>query len=637
VCGFAGFRGSFPPDWLTAAGDLIAHRGPDDSGVWVAPDGGTGLVHRRLSIIDLTAAGHQPMLDPETGLALAYNGEIYNYRELRAELQARGRTFRSASDTEVLLQGLAEFGDALLPRLNGIFAFACYDSRNRELLLARDHFGVKPLYVALTSSGVLFSSELKALLLRPEVSRTLDPAAIASYLTFLWSPGVRTPLRAVQKLEPGHALRIGDHGVRRFRYYESTFTESRPGPPAEELKRELDGRLATAVERQLVADVPVGAFLSGGLDSSAVVSHAVRRAGASRLKCFTIAPKAHEMKSEGMSEDFPYAMRVARELGVGLEAVGVDTRLVERLPQAVFHLDEPQADPAALNVMVISQLARRAGIKVLLSGAAGDDLFAGYRRHVALGHERYWACLPRSARASMARAGRGLPRTTPLLRRAAKALQYADLEGDRRLLSYFYWLAPEASVALFTHEHRLSAEEVSTPMLDYLQRLRPAPAGLNRMLALEQAFFLPDHNLNYTDKLAMAYGVEVRVPLLDIELAAFANSLRIGMKLRGTETKWLFKKAMEPYLPREVIYRPKTGFGAPLRHWLRHDLAPWVNEYLGSRSLRSRGLFDPVAVAALLRNHRAGRVDASYTLFALICFEIWCRTFIDQAKPAVMS
>jgi asparagine synthase (glutamine-hydrolysing) len=343
------------------------------------------------------------------------------------------------------------------------------------------------------------------------------------------------------------------------------------------------------------------------------------------------------MKSEGMAEDLPYAARVASELGVRLDAVEVDTRLIERLPQAIFHLDEPQADPAALNVMVISELARREGIKVLLSGTAGDDLFSGYRRHVALGCERYWAWLPQGARALVAGAAGRLPRAGSHLRRAAKALEYAGLEGDRRLLSYFYWLAPEASASLFATDYRFNAAEVLTPMLDHLQQLRPAPHGLNRMLALEQAFFLPDHNLNYTDKLAMAHGVEVRVPFLDIDLAAFANSLRMAVKLRGTQTKWLFKKAMEPYLPREVIYRPKTGFGAPLRHWLRHDLAPWVREYLGSNSLRSRGLFDPPAIDALLRNHHAGRIDASYTVFALVCFEIWCRTFIDHAIPAVVS
>ena len=324
----------------------------------------------------------------------------------------------------------------------------------------------------------------------------------------------------------------------------------------------------------MVADVPVGAFLSGGLDSSAVV--AMARELSPDIACFTIDTGA--IREAGVAEDLPYARQVARHLGVRLHEIKVDSsRMAADLERMVVQLDEPLADPACLNVLYISELARQHGIKVLLSGVGGDDLFTGYRRHRALALERYWASLPRVARQGLSRVSASMGQGGTLRRRLAKAFAHAGLSADERLTGYFLWADPARVLGLFAPEHRaaLAAEVMTAPMEHYLRTLPPGLPALQRMLALEQRFFLTDHNLLYTDKMSMAAGVEVRVPFLDNDLVQLANTLPPAFKQRGATGKWILKRAMEPYLPHNVIYRPKTGFGAPLRHWLRHELREW--------------------------------------------------------------
>jgi asparagine synthase (glutamine-hydrolysing) len=361
------------------------------------------------------------------------------------------------------------------------------------------------------------------------------------------------------------------------------------------------------------------------------------REKAPTIDCFTIDTAG--VRDAGVDDDFPYACQVARHLGVPLHSIRIDpSGLAHDLERMIVQLDEPLADPAPLNVLYISSLARRHGVKVLLSGAGGDDIFSGYRRHQALGLERYWRGLPVHVRASLRRASASLPRFGVTNRRLAKAFAYADAEPGRRLASYFLWADDRRLKELFAPGHRavLTDESIDAPLLDHLARLPADLPPLQRMLALEQRFFLADHNLLYTDKMSMAAGVEVRVPLLDMDLVRFANSLPPDLKIRGREAKWILKKALEPYLPAAVLARPKTGFGAPLRQWLRHDLRELVNDTLSVGSLRNRGLFDPPAVARLVADDRAGRVDAAYTILGLMCVEIWCRNFLDRA-PAMVA
>jgi asparagine synthase (glutamine-hydrolysing) len=638
MCGITGFQGAFDELLLERMSRALSHRGPDDHGVWSDDEHRIGFAHQRLSIIDLSPRGHQPMWDVTRTVVTVYNGELYNYRELREELIADGFRFQSDSDTEVLLNLYLRDGDKLFHRLNGIYAFALWDTRNQEMLIARDGLGVKPLYYAQTPKGFLFASEMKALLQEPSIDRTLEPEAIRSHLLYLWCPSPLTVLRHVRKLPPGSALRVRAGQIQReWTFYELPYDQELVDWPAFDAVVQVRKHLQRAVDRQLVSDVPVGAFLSGGLDSSSVVALAQRRLGGTRMQCFTIGFRDPAARTEGMAADLPYAEAVARHLAVDLHTIWVDAEIVEDLPRMVFHLDEPQADPAPLNALYISRLAREHGIKVLLSGAGGDDLFTGYRRHYALQMEVLWSWLPAGVRSLMRATSERIRPTSETRRRLAKAMRYAELQGDARIESYFWWIAPEIAESLFTPELREGFARPGEGVV--AQRLAGLPASippLHRMLYLEAKYFLADHNLNYVDKVSMANGVEVRVPLLDPDLVSLAARLPIAYKQRGRTGKWVLRKAMEPYLPREVLYRKKAGFGAPLRHWLRNDLRPLVEDVLSERSLRERGVFDPAAVHALVRQNAERRLDATYTIFSMICFELWCRMFLDPPTPAAL-
>ena len=628
MCGIAGFFGAFRAVDLEAANRLQAHRGPDDSGTYFDAESGVGLAHVRLAIQDLSPLGHQPMLSPDGNVVLVFNGEIYNFRELRHELSAVGYTFRGHSDTEVILNLYRRLGMEMLGRLNGIFALAIWDRSSGTLLLARDGMGVKPLYVTQSTHGFAFASEIKALrALMPDGLGPVDPIALRDHLTYLWCPGPRTLLQRVQKLKPGLALIIRDgQVVRDCQFSKMGFDDPIESLTFDSAVSQVRSALKTAVSRQMVADVPVGAFLSGGLDSSAVVAMAREVTGGDRLACFSIELNGRDAAIEGMTDDLPYARKVARHLDVDLHVVRAGPEMADLLPDMIYHLDEPQADPAPIHVMLISRLAREHGIKVLLSGAGGDDIFTGYRRHRALMLEPYWAWLPLGMRQKLASWARNLPTSSPRLRRLGKAFQYAGLEGDARLASYFNWLAPDRVAGLFSTDLWVAADnslEVS------LRDLSPKVPDLNRMLFLECRHFLADHNLNYTDKMSMASGVEVRVPLLDPDLVSLAARLTLKYKQHGREGKWIFKKAMEGILPQDIIYRPKTGFGAPLRAWLHGPLRPLVSDLLCQAAVRRRGWFDAAAIEKLIHDDRQGTIDASYTLFALLCIELWAQRFVD--------
>lgn len=632
MCGIVGMWMRLGSDSsLSDSLDAIAHRGPDGRGEYRDQRNGIVLGHVRLAIIDLSPAGAQPMASDDGRVVLVFNGEIYNFRELRAELEARGVTFRGHSDTEVLLRLYLADGLAMLPRLNGIFAFAVYDSRSEELLLVRDALGVKPLYYCESVAGLAFASEIKALSVLTDPGDTLDLPAIQRYLRFLWCPGDGTPFAGVRKLPPGEFMRISaGRIVERCCWYTLPQCQLRP----ERLRVDyavasVQEALRRAVHRQLVADVSIGAFLSGGLDSSAVVAFARERVP--DVRCFTIEVAGGA--DAGDTNDLPYARRVAQHLGVPLDVVRVDSvRMAGDIERMVWQLDEPLADPAPLNVLYICELARSAGIKVLLSGAGGDDLFTGYRRHLALRYERLWSWLPPVARAGLGRATRRLDQRSGFGRRLARLFAGADKSGDERLVSYFAWAQRDDLLPLYSGEMRAAVEHIRAgqPMLDFLRGIPEDRTPMDRMLALEQRFFLADHNLVYTDKMSMAASVEVRVPFLDTDLVELAARIPDGLKQRGRVGKWVLKKAMEPYLPRDVIYRPKTGFGAPLRRWMRNELRELLGDLLSEASLRRRALFEPDAVQRLIADNDAGRRDAAYTLFSLMCIEIWCRRFIDS-------
>lgn len=634
MCGIFGYVGH-PCDGLLGLA-LLRRRGPDGLAYWADELQRVWLGHARLSIQDISSAGDQPMYDPTRRFTMVYNGEIYNAPSLRAELEARGETFVGTSDSEVLLRLFALEGAAIFARLNGIFAAAFWDSHTQQLTLVRDAMGVKPLYIDRRDGRFAFSSEMKALLRTHDRVPTVNQAALLRHLVYLWSPGDATIAEGVTKLLPGQVLCRQADGT------ETTHFFADPGLPTVE-KSQVDTETAAkqvaqaiemAVERQLLSDVPVGAFLSGGLDSSSVVAFAskkLRENGQGDMPCFSIEIRGSTGEDEGITDDLPYARRVADHLGVKLHIVEVDSGIVDRLAELVYLMDEPNSDPAPLNSLLISELAREKGIKVLLSGTGGDDVFTGYRRHYALRQERYWAWLPKSARRLLRRASAMLPKSTSAGRRIAKAFAYADHPLDDRIMGYFQWLDPFRAQRLLCADNRRhdAKQTAQSPLAESLAKVPLNASALDRMLYLERRHFLADHNLNYTDKTGMAAGVEIRVPLLDPDVIALADSLPDNYRQRGHVGKWIFKRAMERFLPHDVIYRPKSGFGAPLRKWLDGPLRPLVDDIVSEKAMISRGIFDPGSVRELIFDTANGKIDATYSIFAIISVELWCRQFID--------
>lgn len=602
--------------------EVQKHRGPDGSGVHVDPVARVGLGHGRLAIIDLSNAALQPMWTHDRRHVIVYNGEIYNYRELREELIARGHQFATSSDTEVILEMYRAYGRDMLPRLNGMFAFALLDPASGDLLIARDRFGVKPLYHTTNANGFAFASELRTLCCVPGLSLEVDRAALACMLTYMWTPAPMTVLKDVRKLDAGHAMIVRDGECTEQWSYAPPADFQRPADAGEDDQADkLRQLLAAAVKRQLVADVPVGSFLSGGLDSTAIVALAGRESEAP-IQCFTMDDRRTD---EGFVADLPYAQRAADVLGVPLAVLPLSDDYAQRFSLFVASQDLPVADPAAFNVHEICRLSREMDIKVLLSGAGGDDLFSGYRRHNALMAEQLWSGAPALVRGWAKSLTQLLPTKLPLARRIRKAFQYAQLNANDRLVSYFYWFDPAKAAALCK-----SNSDPAAPLRRAVEDLPPWLSPMERMLHLERCYFLADHNLAYTDASAMRSGVEVRVPFLDPELVDFSTAIPAGRKVKGIHAKWLFKHAMKAVLPADIIWRPKAGFGGPLTRWLRGPMQAWLGEQLNSATART--LFDPAEANALAKAFEKGSGEIAYTLFAVATMIAWYRSVEEQHR-----
>lgn len=567
-------------------------------------------------------------------LLLSYNGEIYNYQTLRLMLARDGYEFCSDTDSEVILAGYERWGRECVTHFNGIFAFAIYDSAQNEIFIARDGLGVKPLYYAEVDCGTVFASEFKAFSNLLGRHTSLDLVAVACYITYLYAPSPMTMLQSVKKLEPGHYMILRHGKIAELRqFYEIPCRKPQHGLNLGEVTSELRQKLAAAVDRQMISDAPVGAFLSGGLDSSSVVAFAQANACARPFHCFTIGSDERAANREGFVSDLLFARKVATHLGVKLTTID-SLEVPPDLDQMVYQLDEPQADPAALNVYYISAAARKLGIKVLLSGAGGDDLLTGYRRHTAISFMGYWHGASPAFRGAFGNMLACLPARWPIARRGARmfrSMRYNDI--DEAVISLFQWLSPEAAVATLadSHTREITSEMVTRPMRKSLQVLPPGVDAVRRMLQLDLKHFLADHNLNYTDKMGMLAGVEIRVPFLDLEFVDFAMRLPSSLKQKGTVGKWIFKKAMEGILPHDVIWRPKAGFGVPLLQWMSGEFGVSVRDYLSPETVRRRGIFRPEAIESLWNEQRAGRLDAAYTILAMACVEVWMRRFVGTS------
>ena len=635
MCGICGYVGGHWPELLGPMCDAMMHRGPDDHGQWSDPAGQVGLGHRRLSIIDLSPAGHQPMSNEDGSVWITYNGELYDFQQHRERLEGKGHIFRSRSDTEVLVHLYEEKGEGFLDDLNGIFAMGIWDARRGHLLLARDHAGVKPLYYWQDGRRLFFASEIKALLRVPGLPREMNHEAIPQYLTFLWVPGEQTMLRAIRKVQPGHCLVWKDGRVRTRRWFSLPYEPDESVSKGEWVERVHDTFMRTT-RRQMVSDVPLGAFLSGGCDSSSIVACMRHSFPEREIACYTARIAPEDMKREQFVDDFPYARRVADILGVKLKSFVFESRMVQQLPKMVYHLDEPDADPAVFPSYLISKSAREDGTTVLLSGTGGDEVFFGYRSHQAYRQYELLRWVPRWLLASMLLAGGAvssalLGAQSAASRRIRKFRRGYVTQGLARHLEIVDWSDPLTRRRLYGPA--LAAGGGSGGAPECMKRYYEAFVGrgeLNRHSEMLIQTFLGAHNFLYTDKSSMATAVEVRVPFMDVELMKLCARIPERYKLRGNVTKWVLKKAMERYLPADILYRSKTGFGAPLRKWIAEDLGPMIRELLSPRRVSQRGLFEPQAVHQVVQDCQANRADHAYLIYALLSLEIWQQTFIDR-------
>jgi len=614
------------PASLSAMGRVTIHRGPDDEGMHV--DGPCALGMRRLSIIDL-AGGHQPLSNTDGTLWLVANGEIYNFRELRRELEARGHRFKTGSDCETILHAYAEHGDAFVERLNGMYAFALWDARRRRLLIGRDRLGIKPLYYLNDGKRLAFASEAKALLELPGVAPKVDPTALQAYLELGYVPAPLSIFQGIRKLPIASVMSVTRDGAA-IRSYWSPKNDVDSSRSVEEWTQLVRTRMDEAVRMQMVSDVPIGAFLSGGVDSSAVLAFMSKHSD-TPVRTYSIG------FSGGAADEFynelPYARRVAEQFGSSHHEILVRPDVVGLLPKLLWHMDEPIADSAFITTYLVAEFARRE-VTVILSGVGGDELFGGYRRYLGEHFMRYLAAVPGPLkRAAAALAGR-LPsdRHSTLLnlsRYAKSFLGSADLPFEERYRSYVGVFSPDEASALLAIAP--PAERLDAIGLAFEAAIGDDP--LNRMFTVDALTQLPDDLLLLTDKMTMATSLECRVPLLDHELVELASQIPSRVKVAGGELKHLMKRALDGVLPKDILHRTKRGFGAPMGAWMKAELFPVVESVLSRETVESRGFLRYEPIRRLIENHRTNRVDGTDRLLSLINFELWCRIFLDRLEP----
>ena len=654
MCGISGLVNCGSPETLARMTNVQTHRGPDDSGLWQRrfPDGGSiGLGSRRLAILDLSADGHMPMSNEDGTVWITYNGEIYNFVDLRRELEAKSNAprFRSHTDTEVVLRLYEEYGpDRLqdcLNRLQGMFALAICDLRGTspKLFLARDHFGIKPLYYWESGGKLAFASEIKALLEVPGIEARMNMEALDQYLTFLWVPDPLTMFEGIRKLPAGHYA-VWEQGKFRIeQYWDLTF------PPAHhcferneaDLANEIRERFCASVEQQMVSDVPIGAFLSAGLDSSSIVAAMARK---QPVRTYTITFPEKYRVGETTMDDPAVPQRLARKLGCEHHEIVVEPDVVSLLPNLTWHMDEPTADPAIITAYLVCREARKQAT-VLLSGVGGDEIFAGYRKHVAHAWAEEYRRAPGFARSAAERTLLGLPslrgtRMKGSVRLAKKMARSAALSPAEAFIRNCTYLDAQQKADLYAKELPLLARGNPNSDERHLAAFEKVKHAnfLNQMLYLDTKIFMTTLNLTYNDKMSMASSVEVRVPFLDRELAEFvAWNVRPESKLKGKwrpVTKHIFREAMRSMLPEEVLRQPKAGFAAPVDYWLAHDLRPLVDDLLSESQVRRRGLFRPEVVRNYIDEHRRGADDWSMQIWQLLTLEIWMQLFLDGGAKA---
>jgi asparagine synthase (glutamine-hydrolysing) len=630
MCGIAGFVESSTsaspvgPDDSRALVqrmcDVIRHRGPDDEGVWVAQ--GVALGMRRLSIIDLST-GHQPIHNEDRTVWIVFNGEIYNFPELRRELEAAGHRFYTSTDTEVIVHAYEQWGKDALARLRGMFGLAIWDSARRLLLIARDRIGIKPMHYATVDGRLYFGSELKSLLEAPDLPRDLDPDALDHYLSFLYTPRDGSIFKSVRKLPPGHLLTWQDGRVAVEQFWQMPAYETFKGSEAEAVSQ-LRDVLTDAVRSHLISDVPLGAFLSGGIDSSLVVGMMSQVSG-SRVKTFSIGFDEPEF------DELEAARRVAQHFGTEHHEFVVKPDGVAILDRLISHFDEPFADSSAIPTWYVSEMARR-HVTVVLSGDGGDELFGGYDRYVphprVVAFDRY---SPLALRGVAAMAAAGLPHGV----RGKNFLRHVGRDAQGRYLDAIRFFGADEKPALLTPDVRaaLAGPDPETVLARHFRRFAHLPWA-SQMMRFDAETYLPEDVLTKVDRMSMAHSIESRVPLLDNEVIAFASALPSSMKIKNGRRKHVLKEVAATLLPPDILNRPKQGFGVPLGTWFRGNLRELFADTLLSPAALQRGYFQPAFVNRLVTEHLAGKRDHTLRLWQLVVFERWNREYVDRRGSA---
>ena len=625
MCGIAG---QVRNDGRPVSGALIermcaglAHRGPDARGIHVSTAAGIGI--QRLRVIDL-ATGDQPVYNEDRSLAVVMNGEIYNYLELRERLARSGHAFSTQGDTEVIVHLYEEHGEDCVRHLHGMFAFALWDTRRRQLLLARDRVGKKPLVYAQRDGALSFASELGALLEDDEVPREPDPVALDRYLAFGYVPTPLTALRGVSKLPPAHTMLVRDGRVSLRRYWKLDYSAKPENVPVEELCERIRTELREATRRRLLSDVPLGAFLSGGIDSSAVVA-AMAEASPEPVRTFSIGFDHQDF------DELAHARTVARQFGTVHEEFRVEADAAAIAPRLVRHYGEPFADSSAIPSFYLAEMARR-HVTVALNGDGGDESFGGYTRYVANSVAGRLDRIPEPLRRRVAELGRRIPEVGSISSVANKARRLSStlaLDGPARYASYMAWFDQDQRRGLYTPAFAELAANSSNDVIGVPWEAASGSAVVDQLLEVDVSTYLVDDLLAKIDIATMAHGLEGRSPLLDHRLMELAASIPAEYKVRGREKKWIFRRALRGWLPDSILDRPKQGFTVPLSSWLRSDLRPWAQELLLDPVSLGRGYFDPRAVRGLLDRHDAGTDGDAKRIWALVMLELWHREFVD--------
>lgn len=634
MCGFVGYAGQQAPfgnSRLKHMRDVLTHRGPDDAGLWTESETvAVGLGHRRLSILDTRKLGRQPMTTADGQVTIAYNGEFYGYKEQRARLQEKGFRFKSRTDTEVILALYQEMGIECLQVVDGMFGFAIWDRASNRLLLARDRLGIKPVFYAQLANGTLiFASEIKAILASGLIDDAIDMQAHHDYLALNYVPGERTMIKGIKRLQPGHFLTWQDGRIRIERYWHQTFNTELEQPRSKGYRDTVPQVLAAfdrAVERRLVSDVPLGMFLSGGIDSSAILT-SMSRLHSGPVKAFTIAFE------EASYDESEFAKRAAKAVGAEHHVEVVQPNPDVFLPALAESMDEPYADSSMIPLWYLCRLARQ-HVTVALGGDGGDELFAGYRTHFAWQLSRMWRKLPKPIRTTWAnRVVNALPTSHDKVSFDLKARAFIR-SASRTAIDAHYGFKE-----FMTEEARESLRHSSAEIEQTVRLFRDAVAGMRKpgsldaILHADFEIYLPNDILVKVDKMSMLHSLEARVPFLDHELVEFSARLPASYKLRGFKTKAILKEAMRSRIPKELLKRRKAGFNVPMAQWLMGPLNPLMNDLLSESSVKRIGIWNSAEVKKLIEQHMSKQADHSRTLWAMICFMLFNQAY-RQGRPA---